>query len=186
MNDQKPEQSLKSLAESLPQRTQTDSRFTRPKGAKPLKNIRERQHRVAQLLVRGLTNRQIATVTGYTEAWISTLRHDPLVQEQIKALTERTDDTTITLATEIAKTAPQALKVMQAIMVDEDASASVRSGIARDILDRSGHAAPKQVNVAHAHLTSDDIENLKSRARSSGIITADDPENDIEIPFETV
>jgi hypothetical protein len=46
-----------------------------------LKRLSERHKNVARLVARGYTNCQVALMTGYTEATVSNLKHDPAFQE---------------------------------------------------------------------------------------------------------
>lgn len=53
-------------------------------GAKTLEQIKPRHKQIIALHLSGYKNKEIAQVSGYTEAWISTLLRDPIVKELLE------------------------------------------------------------------------------------------------------
>ena len=68
--------------------------------------------------------------------------------------------------------------------MNEEMPANVRLSAAKDILDRAGYAAPKQVNVSSTTLTltGDDLEGLKAialqRAQANGMVIDVSPDRE--------
>ena len=80
--------------------------------------------------------------------------------------------------------APDAIEAIQQIMMNEELPANVRLSAAKDVLDRAGYAAPKQVNVSNTtlNLTGDDLEGLKAialqRAQANGMVIDVSPDRE--------
>lgn len=163
------------LLASLPQREVHDKRFARANGGErklgSLNGMWERHHAIAKRVALGQTNKEIAAALGCTPQTVSNVRNDPMVKTVIDKLVLQSEVATVDVATQIRELAPKALEVAKTLMESENVSATVRSGLARDLLDRAGYAAPKQLQVVSTQLTSSDIEELKNRARGSGVVS---------------
>jgi len=86
------------------------------------------------------------------------------------------DASSVDVAKRIQEMLPEALEVLDTILKNENASASVRTNIAQDLLDRGGHGAPKVIETRGfmAHLSGEDIERIKQRAKESGKLASGD------------
>lgn len=81
------------------------------------------------------------------------------------------DAYTIDIARDIREFAPKALDLLKEILQGEGtsgqlASPALKVSVAKDLLDRAGYAPIKSIDVrsVHAHLTKEDIEEMKKRA----------------------
>jgi hypothetical protein len=97
-----------------------------------------------------------------------TLR-SPIVKEQLKNMHAARDIDAVDIAQEIKALAPAAVKVLEELMESELPNIKLKS--AQDILDRAGFAAVKTIQTAniHAHLTKEDIDDIKKRAKDIGL-----------------
>jgi hypothetical protein len=113
-----------------------------------LQEIQDSHREIARLLVMGVKSVDIADALGVTPAMVSYTKNSPVVKREI---------------------APRALEVMEALM--DESNDAIKAKIAADLLDRAGHGAVKNINVhsLSAHLSKDDILEIKNRARQIGL-----------------
>lgn len=145
-----------------------DKRFAVAQGRKKTSweaiELHEVHHQVKRRIFLGQKNTEIANVLGITKEQVSSIRNSPVVQEQLKLMQTKADDEVISIKEEVSKLAPRAVQLMSEIMNDENVPANVQLSAAKDVLDRSGNAAPQQVNHLHGHFTAEDLDSIKSRA----------------------
>ena len=137
----------------------------------------DRYQEIARRIVLGQKNVDIANDLGVTPTMVSLVKNSPLVKDHIASLQEKADEEAINISARIKELAPKALQVLEDIVVrgqlsGEAVPARIRGQHAENLLDRAGHAAPKEVRSLnlHGHYTSEDIEKIKQRAlsRASG------------------
>lgn len=140
------------------------------------KELNAKHHEILRLALLGYSNVQIAEKVRCTPATVSTVRNSSLGRQQATLLKTEADRSTIETAKRIRNIASEALEVIYRLMGDDETPANVRLSAARDVLDRAGYAAPKQVNVSstNIHLSGDDLEGLKEvalqRAQANGLV----------------
>lgn len=140
------------------------------------KALNQKHHEILRLALLGYSNVQIAERLNCTPATVSIVRNSGLGKQQAAIFKAVADQHALDTARRIRELAPDAIEAIQEIMNNEDTPANVRLNAARDILDRSGFAAPKQVNVSstNINLTGDDLEGLKAialqRAAANGLV----------------
>lgn len=140
------------------------------------KQLNERHHEILRLAMLGYSNVEIAERLSCTPATVSTVRNSGLGRQQTSLLRAEADHAAVETAKRIRELAPDAIEAIKEIMLDVDMPAHVRLSAARDVLDRAGYAAPKQVNVSSTtlNLTGDDLDGLKAialqRAQSNGMV----------------
>lgn len=146
------------------------------------KELNARHHEILRLALLGYSNVEIAKRVGCTPATVSIARNSNLGRQHAGLLKTEADRSALETAKRIRELAPDAIEAIQQIMTDEEVPANVRLSAARDILDRAGYAAPKQVNVSSTTLTltGDDLEGLKTvalqRAQANGLVIDITPE----------
>jgi hypothetical protein len=125
-----------------------------------------------RLLVLGKTVEDVASELDLDPVSVQNLRKSPLGKAYIAKLTMKADEVVMQTAERISRLAPKALTILRDIMSDGDQSSSLRVKVAMDMLDRAGLAAVKKVDsrIVSAHLSAEDIEELKGRARSAGVL----------------
>lgn len=148
------------------------------------KQLNQKHHEILRLALLGYSNVEIAERLHCTPVTVSTVRNSGLGRQQASLLKAEADYHAIETAKRIRELAPGAIETINQIMSDEDAPAAVRLNAAKDVLDRAGFAAPKQVNVQSTSvtLTGDDLEGLKAialqRAQQNGLVIDVTPEED--------
>lgn len=140
-----------------------------------VKQLWQRTHEILKLALLGMNTNQIATVLGLHKQTVSNTLNSDLGMQKLSEMRLARDKGTIDVAQEVAKLLPEALKVYKEIMANKEASPSLKKDVADTLLmDIGGHRAPTKIEgkVAHAHLTSLEIEEIKRRgleaARSQG------------------
>ena len=138
----------------------------------------DRHHAILRLLALGMTPKQVADSLGCTTATVGNVQHGELGKRQLSLMRSAADMETVNIMEDIKKLAPIAVAKLEEILVNKDSDAKLVVNVAQDLLDRAGHAAPKviQGQFTHAHLTKEDIEELKERAKS---ITAPQKDEDV-------
>lgn len=146
----------------------------------------DRYQEIARRIMLGQKNVQIANDLDLAAETVSYVRNSDIVQAQLKKLQARANDEAVDISTRIKELAPTALQVLSDLIngkVDgETVPARVRAMHAEKLLDRAGHAAPKEVRNLnlHGHYTAEDIARIKERAVSaaagSNMIVAEDIE----------
>lgn len=129
-------------------------------------------HEICRLDLLGMKGVEIAKTLNITPATVSNCLNSPIVKQRTAVLRAARDASSLDVAKRIQELLPEALEVMEDILTNENASASVRANIAQDLLDRGGFAPPKVVETRNytAFLTGEDIERIKQRALETGRI----------------
>lgn len=122
-------------------------------------------HEIVRLLVTGMKNVEIAATLGVTEAMVSYTANSPIVKRQLELLRAARDLESVDVARKIQEIALDAVEVMEKHVKSATESISLKA--AQDILDRAGFAPVKKISTenVHAHLTREDIDDIKKRAR---------------------
>ncbi|MFA6972670.1 MAG: hypothetical protein WC208_14905, partial [Gallionella sp.] len=124
---------------------------------------------IARLLVLGLKHVDIANQLGVSEATVSYTANSPIIKREIENMRAARDLDTVDVAKRIQEVAPKALTVLENLLTT--ANDAIKYRTAADILDRAGHAAVKTLRTESlvAHLSRDDIEEIKNRAKQIGL-----------------
>jgi methionine salvage enolase-phosphatase E1 len=112
----------------------------------------------------------IADHLNVSPVMVSYTLRSPIVKEQLKNMQSARDLDAVDIASEIKALAPAAVKVLEELMDSDLPNIKLKS--AQDILDRAGFAAVKTIQTAniHAHLTKEDIDDIKKRAKDIGLM----------------
>ena len=151
----------------------TDRRFQQsiPKKTWQVSKIWESHEEIIRRMTLGQKNIEIASAMNISPAQVSNVRNSPIIQDKLAIMKGARDAYTLDIARDIREFAPKALEVLKDIVNGQDASGlpigpGLKARVASDLLDRAGYAPVRNVSVqsVHAHLTRDDIEELKKRA----------------------
>lgn len=148
------------------------------------KQLNEKHHEILRLAMLGYSNVDIAERLSCTPATVSIVRNSGLGKQHASLLRAEADYSALETAKRIRELAPDAIEAIQQIMMDDEMPANVRLSAAKDILDRAGYGAPKQVNVSSTtlNLTGDDLEGLKAialqRAQANGMVIDISPDRE--------
>ena len=133
--------------------------------------VPERYREIARLKALGYANKAIAEELGMSEDGISKVLRLEEVQTQLATLQLGRDEATTDITERIQNMCGNAMAYMEKILTDEvEVSASLKFKTAESVLDRAGFGKI-QKNLyfgATAHLTGDEVEALKDRARAAG------------------
>lgn len=135
-----------------------------------VQDIWERQREMIRLMILGWGNQEIASALGVTPQNVSDVRNSPLVKDRLAVLGAARDAATVDIAREIKEEAGASLNLLRDIRDGRvEAGIALRASVARDLLDRAGHSAIRKVQgeIVSTHLTRDDLEALKQRARDA-------------------
>ena len=161
------------------QREPDRRRTTNGRKSYDIKKLWERNHEICNLAILGTDQEVIAETLGVSAATVSNTLNSTLGQEKIALMRGARDADTWDAAKKIQEVAKKALTFLELAMDDQvvdlegqplQVAVSTKVNIAKHVLnDLSGLKAPTKVEgkFAHAHLTSEDIENLKKSGRKS-------------------
>jgi hypothetical protein len=150
-----------------------DRRFIpdKPRKTWQVSKIWESHEEIIRRIMLGQKSSEIASSMNLSQAQVSNVRNSPIIQERLAVMNGARDAYTIDLARDIREFAPKALDLLKEIIQGEGtsgqlASPALKARVATDLLDRAGYAPIRQLNVqsVHAHLTKEDIDEMKRRA----------------------
>lgn len=127
--------------------------------------LQHRSREITRLTAMGFKPGQIAAQLGVTAICVRKHLDQPIVQQQIQAIQNGRDASTMEIVEQIKALGPKAVGVLEQIMTKEEAKDADRLRAVETVL---GYAVPKQVQSEQ--LSREDIEELKARARASGMI----------------
>lgn len=132
------------------------------------KEMNERHHEIARMVILGYKNKEIAKTLNITKEFISQVKQSPPVQEQLAILTGARDAQTIDVARQIQVILPKCVEYLSGTIEDPEISDSLKSRNAFGLLSTGGHGPAKNINVkgVHAVLTADDIREIREDAQN--------------------
>lgn len=124
---------------------------------------------ILRLAVTGMQQVDIASVLGVTPVMVSYTLNSPIAKRELANLRAARDLDAVDVAKRIQQIAPSALEVLEELLSEGNDAIKLRA--ATDILDRAGHAAVRTLRTESlsVHLTKDDIEEIKNRAKEIGL-----------------
>lgn len=124
---------------------------------------------ISRRVLLGQKGVRIAEELGCSAQTVSNVRNSPVIQDRLAVMRGARDAYTIDIARDIQEFAPTALQLLKDIISGKGAgtaaSIALRGQKASEWLDRAGHKATER--HVHAHLTKEEIEDIKSRALSA-------------------
>lgn len=114
----------------------------------------------------GQKQAQIANAMGLSRQAVSYTVNNPMAQELIHNVLEGAD---VTIKHRLEVLGPQAVDVIEDVMLNEDEPSKLRTHLACHVLSCIGYGPVSKVEgtVAHGLFTSADIEELKTRLSAS-------------------
>jgi len=149
-----------------------DERFNGEGRRYQIQNLWDSHHEIIRLAVLGMKHVDIARELNITAVTVSICLNSEIGRRQLELMRGARDSETIDLAIEIRKKAPVAFRLLQEYMENDDFDPKQRISIAMDTMDRAGYGAPRIVEgrMLHAHLTADDLNEIKQRARENSMM----------------
>jgi hypothetical protein len=124
-------------------------------------------HEITRMLLMGMKSVDIARQLNVSEVMVSYTKNSALVQRKLDIMQGARDMDAVSISKRIQELAPKAVDVLDRLLESEVESIAFKSAV--DVLDRAGHGAVKKEMTLTGHLTSNDIEDIKSRAREIGL-----------------
>ena len=132
----------------------------------------ENHHEMARMILLGHTNIDIGTALNVTPQQVSNVRNSPVVKDKLTIMKAARDVGAIDLSREISTLAPIALQTVREALETGKVNGKEVSAIgilkeANGILDREMGKPTQRVETRnlHGHLTMEDIERIKNKAR---------------------
>jgi len=145
-------------------------RIPRVTPQQPLTYLWERHREMMRRIVAGDKPIEIARDMNMTPTRMSIIMNSPAFKNELARLSSKADEAALDIRTRIRGSAVKAMDLLEQALDPKAALHQSLSGankvkVAQDMLDRDGHGAVQkaQVNVNHAHLTGDDIAELRRR-----------------------
>lgn len=122
-----------------------------------------------RMLVLGFKPKEICSMYGVSEGFLSNLRNSPLARAYIEPLEVARDAATAEVSRELVQTAPKAAKLLKDVITgNESASLRLKVQAAQDWLSRSGFPrVQKSESVGKVGIDDDTLSVLKERANAA-------------------
>jgi len=143
--------------------------------ARRLRTLSPRHKQMARLLIGGHSQSEIARILNVNKSTVCRLLRDPLLAEELSRLQENADMGATAcvpgIPEKLREGAIKGVQVLLDILEDKRSDAEMlklKANAATELLGRAGYGQVKQVLVQKsnvtAHLTAEDIADLKRRA----------------------
>ena len=136
-----------------------------------LKDLQTHHREIARMKFQGFTAQEIAQRTGGKVASVYSILRDPLCQSFLAGLNDKADQQVLETRGKLHQLEASALDRAEE-MLDKDANtpAAAKVALFKDIMDRNGYKAPEKHEHSVAHLTFDDIRELRERAHAVNLV----------------
>jgi len=149
-----------------------DARRVSEKKGWQVADMWESHHEMARMILLGRSNVEIGESLGVSPQQVSNVRNSPVVKDKLTIMKAARDIGAIDLSREISTLAPIALKAVREALETGKVNGKEVSAIgilkeANGILDREMGKPTQRVETRnlHGHLTMEDIDRIKNRAR---------------------
>lgn len=133
-----------------------------------LKELKDQHREVARLKFEGFKPAEIAERTGKSLSNIYSILSDPICQAHISSLADKADSNVIDARKRFIDMVAKGLDVYDNVLDHPDFyDPKIVVKVASDVFDRAGYKPTQRHEHAHAHLTADDIAELKRRAMAA-------------------
>ena len=171
-NSETPLERSRTLRKPLDRRRLVDGA---PRRIPPVGEMTELHHEICRRVLLGEKNVEIAKACRCTPQTVSNVRNSPIVKFRLRQMSEERDRRTIDMSAEVNARALRAFEIIDEALLDEtgEVPLAMRLKEANLLLDRKERIdGIGQRNFhLHAHLTMEDIEELKRRALAIGTAT---------------
>lgn len=124
--------------------------------------------KIVRMHVAGMRNTEIADQLGITSATVTNCLNSDLGRQQVAIIQATQTGTFMETQTHLEELAPVAVITLGNVLLDSGAKHADKIRAADSILDRTGFKTPDR--SVHTHLTLDDLEDIKKKARSNNIL----------------
>jgi predicted transcriptional regulator len=136
---------------------------------------------VLRLAVTGMHQVDIAATLGVSPVMVSYTLSSPIAKREMENLRAARDLDAVDVAKRIQAIAPIALQTLEDLLCT--GNETMKFKVATDVLDRAGHAAVRTLRTESlsVHLTKDDIDEIKNRAKEIGLCVQDEEDSAIDV-----
>jgi len=136
-----------------------------------LKELQTHHREIARMKFQGFTPQEIATRSGTKIAGVYTILRDPLCQSFLSGLNDKADQQVLETRGRLHTLENTVLDRAEEMLEKNAATpAAAKVALFKDIMDRNGYKAPEKHEHSVAHLTFDDIKELRERANAVNLV----------------
>lgn len=128
-----------------------------------LKELKAHHRDIVRMAFEGYKPNEIAAVKNITPESVRGVLKDPLAKAVMEKMQDKSDEGVVDVRKRLVEMNAKALNVIERTMDDETAPHNVSLKAALEVLDRTGHAAPKATNHMHMHITASELAEIKQR-----------------------
>lgn len=129
-----------------------------------LEELKSQHREVARLMFEGYKYAEIASQMNMSIESIRQIARDPLCKSAVAKLQDSADHNIVDVRRRLAEMNLHALDVIEGILRDGTAPAPTQLKAAESVLDRNGYGAVQRTENITAHLSKDDLDEIKRRA----------------------
>lgn len=160
-----------------------DQRRTNDRRVFEVSEMSHLHHEITRRLLLGEKQKRIAEDLSCHPQTVSNVKNSQVVQDKLNIMKGARDANSVDISKEIQRIAPQALENLRNVIEDDTDEVPLHMKVkeSNNLLDRAGYGAKQKSETRHlhAHLTSDDLTEIKQRARNAGALVEED-DSDIE------
>lgn len=130
-------------------------------------------HEILRLSLTGMKGVDIARQLNISEATVSTTLNSEIAKRKMARLQGARDMDAVSVSKKIQELAPKAVEVLDKLLDSQVEAIKFRT--AADVLDRAGHGAVKKELNISGHLSKEDIDEIKNRAKEIGLVRSLSP-----------
>lgn len=145
-----------------------------------LKRMKQIHHEIAMLGLLGYNHGTIAKKLDISKTMVDYTLGSKIVKEKMKILRKQRDMEAVRVSDRIDELQPLALETLESVMVDPNTSENGKIRVAQDLLDRGGHQAVDLKADVSDKMSTDDINEIKKRAKNAGMMVDDVEEAEYE------
>lgn len=155
---------------------ETDARYSKGARQQAPRNLRALHHEIIRLTLLGWKGTEVAKYLQVTPVTVSNCLASDKARNVLRLLTQKRTEASVDLQQIMMNNAPVVHDVLFEGIMDPDTPITVRMKEAREYLGICGFVKPQKIQAQslHAHLTLDEIKEIKaralSRAREAGLL----------------
>lgn len=141
-----------------------------------LQVLKNNHREIARMTFEGSKPAEIAEALGMSVSRVRVVVTDPLFKSHLAKLSDSADCSTIAIRKKLSLLSVKAVETIDDLLSSNDVPASTQLRAAEAVLNRTGHSTQVDHKHVHAHITTDDLAELKKRAKDNGAELSDGSE----------
>lgn len=141
-----------------------------PTSGEQVKRVSERHHSVARLVASGMKQSLVATISGYSQSYLSTLLGSPAMDELIGHYRSKHENAEEIMTEKLRTASDGALLKLMEKLDDDELSENGLLSLAKLGLDRTGHgptSTSHNRNTSESHVKHEHLIKLQREARAA-------------------